>query len=45
MMQNFQKPGYPDDKPGRQMLRRCAVLSVLFGIAAFAVLLARSYGN
>ena len=42
-MQKLQKPVYPDDKPGRQMLRRCAVLSVLFGIAAFAVLLARLY--
>ena len=36
-------PVHPDNKPGRQMLRRCAVLSVLFGIAAFAVLLARLY--
>jgi len=36
-------PVHPDKKPGRQMLRRCAVLSVLFGIAAFAVLLARLY--
>jgi len=42
-MQKLQKPVYPDDKPGRQILRRCAVLSVLFGIAAFAVLLARLY--
>lgn len=42
-MEKLQKPSYPDTKPGRQMLRRCAVLSVLFGIAAFAVLLARLY--
>lgn len=42
-MQNPKKPGYPDNKPGRQMLRRCAVLSGLLGIAVFAVLLARLY--
>lgn len=42
-MQKSKNPVHPDNKPGRQMLRRCAVLSVLFGIAAFAVLLARLY--
>ena len=29
--------------PGRQMLRRCAVLAAVFGIGVFAVLLARLY--
>lgn len=42
-MRKSTNPVHPDNKPGRQMLRRCAVLSVLFGIAAFAVLLARLY--
>ena len=42
-MHKFEKSVYPDNRPGRQMLRRCALLSVLFGFAAFAVLLARLY--
>ncbi|MBQ2960753.1 MAG: PASTA domain-containing protein [Oscillospiraceae bacterium] len=42
-MRNLKYPDYPDNKPGRQMLRRCAVLSALFGIAAFALLFARLY--
>ena len=42
-MQKSNRPVNPENRPGRQMLRRCAVLSVLFGIATFAVLLARLY--
>ena len=42
-MQNFKNPGRPENKPGRRMLRRGAVLSALFGVLAFAVLLARLY--
>lgn len=42
-MRNLKYPDHPDNKPGRQMLRRCAVLSALFGIAAFALLFARLY--
>lgn len=42
----MQKNEYPvkrEIKPGRQMLRRAAALSVLFGVLGFVVLLARLY--
>ena len=42
-MQQLQNPARPENKPGRRMLRRGAVLSALFGILGFAVLLARLY--
>lgn len=42
-MQQIKNPARPENKPGRRMLRRGAVLSALFGILGFAVLLARLY--
>ncbi len=42
-MQKLKDPARPENKPGRRMLRRGAVLSALFGVLAFAVLLARLY--
>ncbi len=42
-MQKLKDPARPEIRPGRRMLRRGAVLSALFGVLAFAVLLARLY--